>query len=82
MNLSPAYFKWREETFQEGWQEGRQEGQRLMIENLLATKFGTLDKALSSLVESMLQLPVQERTQLMLQLSTLSREELFARVRS
>ena len=82
MNLSPAYLKWREETFQEGRQEGRQEGQRLMIENLLAARFGEVDEALSNLVESILQLSVQERAQLMLQLPMLSREELLARFRA
>ena len=53
-----------------------------MIENLLAARFGEVDEALSNLVESILQLSVQERAQLMLQLPMLSREELLARFRA
>ncbi|MBD1806659.1 hypothetical protein H6F98_14510 [Microcoleus sp. FACHB-SPT15] len=76
MNLSPAYLRWRNDTFQEGRQEGTLEGQRIMVENLLEERFGTLDEELSQIVARIMQLPVRERTRLLLQLS---REELSER---
>ena len=87
MSLSPAYLKQREEWKQEGLEEGRQEGrqegqqdgQRLMVESLLAVRFGNLDEELSTIVIPMMQLSLTERTQLLLTLSNVSREELLAR---
>ncbi|NET90149.1 MAG: hypothetical protein F6K45_18980 [Kamptonema sp. SIO1D9] len=74
MNLSPAYQQWREATLL----EGREEGQRLMVENLLEGRFGSLDEQLSQIIEPMMQLPPRERIQLLL---NLSREELLTRFR-
>jgi len=71
MSLSPAYLKQREE-----W---KQDGQRLMVESLLAVRFGNLDEELSAIVTLMMELSLTERTQLLLNLSNLSREELLAR---
>ena len=94
MNLSPAYLKqreeWKQEGIQKGIQEGKQEGiqegtfegQRLMIASLLEGRFGTLDSELSELVEKMVQLPVSERSQLLLSLANLSRAELLERLRN
>ncbi|MEA5551714.1 hypothetical protein VB713_12105 [Anabaena cylindrica UHCC 0172] len=88
MNLSPAYLKqreeWRQEGLQEGRQEGRQEGsldgQRLMVVSLLAGRFGALDEELlSKIVNSIMELSLTERTDLLLNLSNISREELLAR---
>jgi hypothetical protein len=87
MSLSPAYLKQREEWKQEGIEEGRQEGrqegqqdgQRLMVESLLAVRFGNLDEELSAIVTPMMELSLTERTQLLLTLSNVSREELLAR---
>jgi hypothetical protein len=83
MSLSPAYLKQREEWKQEGIEEGRQQGQkdgqRLMIESLLAVRFGNLDEELSAIVSPLMELSLTERTQLLLNLSNLSREELLAR---
>jgi hypothetical protein len=83
MSLSPAYLKQREEWKQEGIEEGRQQGQkdgqRLMIESLLAVRFGNLDEDLSAIVSPLMELSLTERTQLLLNLSNLSREELLAR---
>ena len=84
MQLSPAYLKWREDTLREGRQEGlreglregRLEGERLVVENLLRARFGSVDEALSRTIAPMLQLPPQEFASLILQLS---REELLAR---
>ncbi len=83
MSLSPAYLKQREEWKQEGIEEGRQQGQkdgqRLMVESLLAVHFGNLDEELSAIVSPLMELSLTERTQLLLNLSNLSREELLAR---
>jgi hypothetical protein len=78
MNLSPAYLKWQEETLQKGRQEGRQEGRleerRQMVENFLRVRFGELNEELSGAIAPMLQLPPEELTRL---LFNLSREELL-----
>ncbi|MGH8001654.1 MAG: hypothetical protein ACREPR_20075, partial [Brasilonema sp.] len=76
MNLSQAYLEWREATLQEGQQEGRQEGQRLVVENLLRVRFGTLDTELLGVVEALIQLPPEEYSRLLLEFS---REELLTR---
>ncbi|MEQ8468068.1 hypothetical protein [Coleofasciculus sp. E1-EBD-02] len=66
MNLSPAYFKWREETLQEG--------RRQMVENFLRVRFGEIDAVLESAIAPMLQLPPDVLTRL---LFNLSKEELL-----
>jgi flagellar biosynthesis/type III secretory pathway protein FliH len=80
MNLSPAYQRWQEETLQKGRQEGRQEGRleerQQMVENVLKARFGSLDEELSGAIAPMLQLPPEELTRLLL---NLSREELLER---
>ncbi|MBD2564934.1 MULTISPECIES: hypothetical protein [Nostoc] len=80
MNLSPAYLKQREEWRQEGLQEGSLEGQRLMVASLLQGRFGSLDEELSGLITPIMELPLMERTELLLNLSNLSREDLLARL--
>jgi hypothetical protein len=72
MELSPLVLQWREEARQ----EGRQEGERVVIENLLRVRFGELDEELAAIIEPVLELPPEEFTQMLLQLS---REELLAR---
>jgi hypothetical protein len=81
MNLSPAYLKQREEWKIEGIQEGTKQGQLSVIASLLEGRFGTLDSELSGLVEQIAQLPISERTQLLLSLANLSRSELLERLR-
>ena len=81
MNLSPAYLQQREEWKLEGRQEGSREERHSMIASLLEGRFGTLDAELSDLVEQIGNLPVSERTQLLLSLGNLSREELLQRFR-
>jgi hypothetical protein len=81
MNLSPAYLKQREEWKQEGIQRGCLEGQLSLITSLLEGRFGSLDTELSGLVEQIVQLPVSERTELLLSLANLSRSELLERFR-
>ncbi len=80
MTLSQAYLEWEEKTERRGRQEGRQEGiqqgQRLVVENLLKVRFGEVDEQLASIIPNLLDLPTEEYTRLLLQLS---REELLAR---
>ncbi|WP_390842915.1 MULTISPECIES: hypothetical protein [Nostoc] len=72
MRLEPLYQQDREQAKQEGIQQG----ERLVVENLLQVRFGSLDKELSAIIELLLALPPQEFTPLLMQLS---REELIAR---
>jgi len=65
-----------QEGMQQGMQQGRQEGQRVVIENLLKIRFGSIDEPLSAIIEPLLQLPPEEFTLLLMQLS---RDELLAR---
>jgi len=76
MNLSPLYLQRLEAAVQEGRHEGRQTERRATIENLLRVRFGSLDEALLIIVEPMLELPPEEFTALLLQLS---RDELLER---
>lgn len=91
MKRSPVYLRWREDTLEEGfreaWQEGFQEGfqqglqecqQKIkqIIENLLNTRFGSLDPELLAIIEPMLQLSPEELAPLLL---NASREELLKR---
>jgi hypothetical protein len=71
MNLSPAYLQQRED-----W---KIEERHSLIASLLEGRFGTVDSELSGLVEQISQLPPLERTQLLLSLANLSREELLQR---
>ncbi len=83
MNLTPAYIQWREETLLQGRQEGRQEGRfeerRILVENLLIAKFGSIDERLSEVIQPIIELPPQELTRIMLNLSNLSHADLLAR---
>lgn len=72
MRLEPLYQQDREKAKQEGIQQG----ERLVVENLLQVRFGSLDKELSAIIEPVLALPPEEFTPLLMQLS---REELIAR---
>lgn len=88
MELSPLLLQWRDEAIQEGEERGLQRGlqqglqqgvrteRRATIENLLRVRFGSLDEELSGIIELLLELPPEEFTVLLLQLS---REELLAR---
>ncbi|MFB2876271.1 hypothetical protein [Floridanema aerugineum] len=84
MNLTPAYLEWRENTLREGMREGIQEGiregslqeRRLVVGNLLRLRFDSVDEELAKVIEPLLQLPPEEYSRLILQLS---REELLAR---
>jgi len=65
-----------QQGIQEGIQEGIQQGQRRLIENLLTSRFGSLDQQLAAMISPLLALPPEELAPLLLQLS---REELLSR---
>lgn len=68
MRLAPLYQQDREQA--------KLEGERLVVENLLLFRFGSLDEELSAIIEPLLALPPEEFTPLLMQLS---RSELIAR---
>lgn len=79
MELSPLVLQWQEEATQQGIQQGIQQERRSMIENLLRFRFGSLDDELTAIIEPWVGLPTEEFTNLVMQLSQLSREELLSR---
>ncbi|MBD2269703.1 hypothetical protein H6F62_13260 [Anabaena sp. FACHB-1391] len=82
MNLSPAYLQQIEDWKQEGKLEGKLEAELYLITSLLEGRFGSLDAELSGVVEKIANIPISERTQLLLALGNLSREELLQRLSS
>jgi flagellar biosynthesis/type III secretory pathway protein FliH len=86
MQLSPIYERDLAEAFergvQQGLQEAREEGRRIIIENLLIARFGSLDSELIAIVQPILDLTPSELSGLLLQLANLSHEELLARFNS
>ena len=82
MRLAPLYQQDREQALlqgeQQGIQQGIQQGERLVVNNLLQVRFGSVDEELAAIVEPLLALPPEEFTPMLLQLS---REELLARFR-
>lgn len=68
MRLEPLYQQDREQA--------KLEGERLVVENLLQVRFGSLDNELQAVIEPLLALPPEEFTPLLMQLS---REELITR---
>jgi len=62
--------------FDQQLEQARQQGQRGVIENLLASRFGSLDEELAAIISPLLTLPPEEFAPLLLQLS---REELLSR---
>ncbi|MGK7876640.1 MAG: hypothetical protein AB4426_26115 [Xenococcaceae cyanobacterium] len=78
MRLAPLYQQDREQAMEEGEIRGIQQGKRFVVENLLQTRFGSLDEELGAIIEPLLALPPEDFTSLLLQLSSLSRSELLA----
>lgn len=79
MRLVPLLQQEKEQARQEGIQQGLQQGQRLVLENLLRFRYGSIGEELAAIVEPFLALPSEQFNQLLIELSTLSREELLAR---
>jgi hypothetical protein len=78
MNLTEAYQEARAQAVQEGVEQER----RQVVENLLRFRFGSVDKELSRVVNNLLQLAPDEFARFLLELSSLSREDLLARFNS
>ncbi len=78
MNLTQAYEEARAQAVQEGVQLER----RQVVENLLRFRFGSVDEELSRVVDNLLQLAPDDFARFLLELSSLSREELLARFNS
>ncbi|MGL5195383.1 MAG: hypothetical protein ACRC8Y_17515 [Chroococcales cyanobacterium] len=84
MNLSPAYLQLREEAVQQGVQQGIQQGvaqgveqhRKKTVQNILKSRFGSIDEELTSIIEVSLQVSDEELIPLLL---NLSREELLQR---
>jgi hypothetical protein len=79
MNLSQAYLEWEQETIERGKEIGKEQERRQLLQSLLVAHFGELDSALNAIIEPILSLPTTEYTAILLQLSSLSREDLLAR---
>jgi hypothetical protein len=87
MQLSPIYEQRLAEATQQGVQQGVQQGiqqgerneRRAIIENLLRVRFGSEEPQLAAIIEPLLALPASEFSSLLLQLSSLSKEDLLAR---
>ena len=78
MNLTEAYQEARAQAVQEGVEQER----RQVVENLLRFRFGSVDEELSRVVDNLLQLAPDDFARFLLELSSLSREELLARFNS
>lgn len=84
MELSPLYLERLDaavqsglaQGIQQGIERGIQQGERLVIENMLRVRFGVLDEELRAIIEPLLELPPEEFTGLLMQLS---RDELLNR---
>lgn len=79
MRLSPLFDQQLESAKLSGLQQGLQQGERLVVDNLLRVRFGTVDEDLAGIIDSVLSLPPSEFTPLLMQLS---REELIDRFRN
>ncbi len=83
MNLTPAYLEWERITELRGLERGKEIGKeqerRQIVENLLSARFTVIDEPLEAVIQPILNLPSQEYIGLLLQLSSLSREQLLAR---
>ncbi|MCC5633045.1 hypothetical protein LC613_36595 [Nostoc sphaeroides CHAB 2801] len=82
MNLTQAYEEARAQAVQEGVEQGVQLERRQVVENLLRFRFGSVDEELSRVVDTLLQLSPDDFARFLLELSSLSREDLLARFNS
>ena len=80
MRMAPLYQEQLEKATQQGIEQGVErglrQGERVVIENLLKVRFGTIDDLLSGIIEPLLGLSAEEFTPLLV---NLSKSELLAR---
>ena len=67
MRLSPLFDQQLEAAQLSGLQQGVRQGERLVVENLLRVRFGTVDQELAEIIDSVLSLPAEEVTPLLMQ---------------
>ncbi len=89
MRLSPLYSQKKEQSRQQGLQQGIQQGlqqgiqqgtqmtQRIVVETLLKSRFGTIDRELERVVNAIEALSSEAFAASLAQLNTLSREDLL-----
>ncbi|MGK7900510.1 MAG: hypothetical protein AB4352_03675 [Hormoscilla sp.] len=84
MELATSFAEWEQATLQKGIERGIERGQvqnqRQFIENFLKARFGAIDEALAEAIESLVKMSMPEVTGLMLELSSLEKEEFLARL--
>jgi hypothetical protein len=76
MRWSPLFDQQLEAAQLSDLQQGVQQGERLVVENVLRVRFGTIDEELARIIDAALRLPPEKFTPLLMQLS---REELIDR---
>jgi len=69
----------REEAIKQGMEEGRVQIMREYIEHFLIHRFGAIDESLASSIEPLLKWSIADLARLMLELSSLTRDEFLAR---
>lgn len=83
MVLSQAYLAWEKETEEKGIQEGIQQGiqceRRITLENLFKARFGSIDESLTTILPKLVALSAEDYTQLLLELSQLSHDDVVSR---
>jgi hypothetical protein len=67
---------WRTRGIEQGIEQGQRLAQQQTIVSILATRFGTLDNQLETIIPTIMELPIATATPLLLQLS---REDLLQR---
>jgi hypothetical protein len=77
MQLTPLYREQLDEALAQGLQQGVAAERRTTITNLLSARFGALDEPLTAIASTIIQLSAEDYTRLLLQLPSLSREELL-----
>ncbi|MGK7904650.1 MAG: hypothetical protein AB4352_25245 [Hormoscilla sp.] len=82
MEITATFSEWEQATLQRGLERGKVEMKRQFIENFLVARFGAIDETLAATIEPLLKLSMAKLTVLMLELSSLEREEFLARLQS
>ncbi len=79
MALSQAYLAWEKETEEKGIQEGILSERRITLENLFKARFGSIDESLMAILPKLVVLSAENYTQLLLESSRLSQDEVVKR---
>ncbi|NJM17884.1 MAG: hypothetical protein HC836_05370 [Richelia sp. RM2_1_2] len=82
MNLSQAYLEWEEQTERRAMERGIEQERQQLLENLFLARFGEVDPQLAGIIPPIISLSSQEYAAFLLQLPSLSREDLLTRFTS